>query len=216
MAKKDPRRFFKKREEIKENAGSARVSEPVMPDLPQNSKEIPASKFYSFVKFGIYACILFGVLSILIFTFTLPPVRESSPSYSLIYYPAEPKGHLNYLEWLITHYRLEDARRELGHLSASGMTDKKDDFDSSRYEELVAAMRTSEEDFRLIVEEYAFWHSALTIFPAYRDGLYRSSQLAYMLFNQDEAASKLRESVDLDPQFLQGRKVLEQIQNEDP
>lgn len=82
-------------------------------------------------------------------------------------------------------------------------------------QEELSALRTLEESisarkivFHTTIGEYNHWNDISKTHPDYRDVLYRLGQKSYMLFDDAHARVLVQEAVNMDPQFLQGEKVL--------
>ncbi len=215
MSKKSKKRFFLKRNDEVKDTEVASVSEPKVADLPHNPRLIPAedvaSIWYKGFVMALYASILFCVSTVILFTSWKPSVT-SGEAYALIHSPASAESHLQYLDWLVKHYRLADAEREIVYLENAQKKDWYSDISLSRLAGLQATTVTHRQYFRALVAEYAYWLGTLKMYPNYRDGMYRMSQLSFMLYNDIEAQELLNRGVELDPYFNEGRDVSRQLE----
>lgn len=179
-------------------------------DLPHYSGLIPARAYQGFL-FGMYSLITFTTTLIVLFTWLKPPAVNSLPAYSLIHSPASSESHLKYLEWLVQNYRLRDVEREQKYIAQAKSKGWYKGLNEARLQSINAETSKKEEIFRLLVSEYAYWLRTNKEYPNYRDGLYRGSQLSYMLLNDVEPKNLLKSSVRLDPQFQLATQVESQL-----
>lgn len=185
-------------------------SEPVSVQLPHISLTIPALNYQNFL-FSLYSFVAFFSILLLIFTWMKPPAISSLPAYNLIHKPASAHSHLQYMEWLVSHYRLVDAEREILYVRRAQSRGWYADLDTPRFNALQSEAARKQEFFRSLVAEYAYWHRTNREYPHYRDGLYRASQLSYMLLNDVESNVLLQKSYSLDPQFTHATQVQSQL-----
>jgi len=185
-------------------------SESVSVELPQNSRSIPAGGYQNFL-FVLYSAIAFLGMLLVIFTWMKPPAVSSLPAYDLIHKPASADTHLKYIEWLVANYRLVDVEHEQLFVSRAVNRGWYGDLDRTRFNTLRTESIRKQEVFRSLVSEYAYWHRANKEYPQYRDGLYRASQLSFMLINDFETDQLLQKSYALDPQFALASEVKNQL-----
>ncbi|MDQ3098350.1 MAG: hypothetical protein M3Q44_01235 [bacterium] len=208
------KRYFKKRDRRIEEVS---VKENPL-DFPQNSLPIPAGdvskSILSWVVFNtlVYSGVLiFAVIQLANFF----PVPRTSASFAdaLIVAPLSYRSHLLYLESLTVKNRLDEAQHESDFLLISEKIFVPTSEELSNFSLLRNNISTRKVVFHTTMDEYTHWNEVLETNPDYRDGFYSLAQRAYMLFDDGQAKNYLRRSVDLDPQFEQGKKVLRMLGN---
>lgn len=145
-------------------------------------------------------------------SFLSPPLKIDSLLHRLIDEPGSLSRHLDYVQGLVLTNRLDDAELEVRFLKSSRHQLNVTAQDIVRLNTLQKIYSQKQNVFNSSVRSYSDWSHNLAAYPHYRDGLYLLAQHSYVLFDDTQTRLYLREAVDLDPQFEQGRGVLNKLQ----
>ncbi len=206
---KDKKRYFLKRDKKPE------TEQETLFHFPQISRTIPAeekslfNRMWNIFILALYATVTFFVLIQL----QGQPAESKSLHFTdaLINAPRSYKSHLLYLESLVIKNRLNEAQHELDFLELAQTNLAPSNFELEQLNSLQRNIAARKIVFYTTINEYNQWNEILKIHPEYRDVYYRIAQKDYMLFNENEARLYLKKSIDLDPQFEQGKRVLQSL-----
>jgi hypothetical protein len=182
-------------------------------DLPHNSRSITA-RFSGFIgwlcRSIVYSFVLF-IFFIWVCSYFVSRPNSDNFVQALVSHPSTGKYHLDYLHALISTNRLDRAEYELRVITRSrtGYTMSADD--TRRFGALTQTYYEKKNIFTASVVAYSHWTHVLKDHPHYRDGLYVLAQHSYILFDDLQTKRYLQESIELDPQFTDGKKVLEKL-----
>lgn len=204
MSSKKKQRFFVKR--IEESSSETPLEKPVEV-LPQNSRPIPADIGTHFLMFFCYFCLIFvfvvagrGMIS--------SSQRIEPLVLELTQKPFSVSTHLDYLNYLVSSYRLNEAVEESRVIANLNQVFGFSQNDSGRFESLKRLISDKQSKFTNVVDSYLYWQKITNERPYYRDGLYSFSQFSFMLFDDFSTKKSLTKAVGVDPQFEIGKRVL--------
>jgi hypothetical protein len=208
MKSEKPKRFFKKRiEEVEEES----IETKELPESPQINRPITASILSRFLVFGCYFCILFSFSIVGWSKFSEDEVAKQPIVEALTIEPFSADAHLNYLDFLVKSHRLEEAKDESSFIYYLEPVSKLGEKNAERFDALNVQIAEKSSTFKTVVDSYIYWKNILKSRPDYRDGLYRYSEFSYMLFDEKSSVESLHRSVEIDPQFEVGKRVLSQF-----
>lgn len=213
------KRYFVKREKMvgerEFNNANEVKTEVKKYDFPQIFRSIPASfNLKDSLSVGfvtiLYSSMVFFVLVQMAIFFPVPE-RVSSFSDELVTSPLSYRSHLIYLESLALKNRLEEAEIEIAFLKSASKTLSPTTDEQKEFSKLEDSITSRKIIFHTTIDEYNNLNESIKTHPDYRDLLYALGQRAYMLFDDQHTRSYLEKSVEIDPQFEQGKKVLNMI-----
>ncbi len=208
------KRYFKKRENSSLGAEEKQLDEPL---FESGNKQFP--HIFRFITarllWGVFITILYsGVMFVVLVQLPVlypRPSRLTSFSDDLTTAPLSYRSHLLYLESLTVKNRLEEAQHESDFLKIAKASLHPTAEELSALLHLQNSISARKMVFHTTIDEYNHWNEVIKSHPDFRDALYIVGQKSYMLFDDAQSREYVQKSVNLDPQFDQGKRVLQRL-----